>query len=457
MPAPETCVPALMLRDLGPEKFMLQVGMVGGPSQARKQFGGNMTSWTRCIRNAREQGAPDWREYPPTVSESGTYVPSSDTIADLPMPSMASERDLTAEFDAEVAKAESAKPKVAAADVKAVERSAKLVEDEPYSSSAKSKYNLPPTAFEEDVPRMFGGGVRGGAGQHPGEGGGDEDWFRYYLEATDVRETIHAVRLKCAPGKPYATLLPISDVHIGPVACAFREWTATMAWAAKHEGLYTFTLGDCLNNATLNSVEGMDLGAQVLDIMPSAAVMATALRPIADTGRLLVLSDGNHEARWVRQLGQNVSPTRFVAERLNVPYSPYSFPLVVQVGEQVYTLYIHHGTGSGQSYGHLWNTMQRFTENNRCDAAIAGHRHVRGTQERSVMRATLSEDGTWYWDPTGIQMIAIGCWLRYLPGSYARARNMPPAVLGTSLIRCYADRHLVQPLPFSIPRVGAAA
>jgi hypothetical protein len=276
------------------------------------------------------------------------------------------------------------------------------------------------------------------------------------MEATDVRERIHAVRLKCAPGKPYATLLPISDVHIGPVGCAFREIAATLTWAATKDGLYPFTLGDCLNNATLNSVEGMNLGAQLLDIMPSAAVMTQLFRPIADAGRLLVLADGNHEARWVRQLGQNVSPTQFVAERLNVPYSSSSFPMIVQVGDQTYTLYIHHGTGSGQSYGHLWNTMQRFTENNKCDAAIAGHRHVRGNQERAVMAASQDDNGVWWWSPSGIQMIAIGCWLRYVPGSYARDRNMPPAVLGTNLVRLYADKHLVQPLPFGMPKIGGA-
>jgi len=387
-----------------------------------------------------------WHDY----TETSGLREESPTIS---IPTVASETEIAAEYEAEVARAEARKLPVDRAGLKAVAQAAKLLDDDPYQPKPKSTPDLPESAQEECVPRVFGGGLVDGAARRPGGDGSDADWFTYYMEATDVRERIHQVRLRCAPGKPYATLFPIADVHIGPVGCAFREWVTTMAWAATKQGLYPFSLGDLLNNATLNSVEGMDLGAQVLDIMPAAAVMTQALRPIAEAGRLLVLSDGNHEARWVRQLGQNVSPTRFVAERLNVPYSPHPFPLVVLVGDQNYTLYIHHGTGSGQSYGHLWNTMQRFTENNRCDAAIVGHRHVRGNQERAVMTAQCGEDGEWYWNPSGIQMIAIGCWLRYLPGSYARDRNMPPAVLGTSLVRLYADRHHIQTLPFSIPKV----
>jgi hypothetical protein len=143
------------------------------------------------------------------------------------------------------------------------------------------------------------------------------------------------------------------------------------------------------------------------------------LSPLAD--RIDCLMPGNHEARIRRATGD--CPIRDVTDALDVPYVEAAALFTYKVGEQVYEVYMRHGTGMGQSLAQL--AKSGFVIG--ADIYVTGHTH---------RQAVTADD---YFCRIGGK---VGRRKRYFVSSgsfmgyerYAAERGYPPSRIGTPRI-----------------------
>lgn len=316
-------------------------------------------------------------------------------------------------------------------------------EDDLLHTDEVRKPDLPASAYEEDIPREFRGGLEGPDLPSLPSKPTAQQLFDYYLAATDLEEYVHEVRLRVVEGKRYAVVLPITDVHVGKQACNFPAFVALRQWTAERAGYYTIAFHDWTNCPTIKSPEGPDLGRQVLTVRQSIDVLAKAVE--IDRDKTILLSPGNHEHRIYRDTGQDLCPMDWIAQQTGVAYMSQAGPLICHVGTQTYVLYLAPGVGGGQTIGYLWAKLERFHQRNLVDAVLAGHDHLRAAMEDARMGIHPTEDGRHTWGPQSIHMIHAGSFVRYFPGEFARERNMRVPVSGSVAVRLYADRHDIHP------------
>lgn len=149
-----------------------------------------------------------------------------------------------------------------------------------------------------------------------------------------------------------------ADWHIGDKACNYNAIRELISVIKSKPNAYVICNGDLMNNATKTSVS--DCYAEILPPMEQLQTMCDLLEPIKD--KILVLTQGNHEARTYRTDG--IDLTALLAQQLGLydRYAREGGVLFLRVGEakknhgrnggQVcYTLYCTHGSGGGRKEG----------------------------------------------------------------------------------------------------------
>jgi len=313
----------------------------------------------------------------------------------------------------------------------------------------KLGHKLPKNAKDEDVPRVFCGGLHGGSSNKPGKLATTQELVDFYLQETNVKERIHRVRLRVVPGKEYAVLHPLSDFHMGDRECDFSRAMSLCDWIGKHEGHYMSGVGDYWQSPSTTNVRSATMGFQSLTMQQGIQVAEGLFSRLHRRGSdertaCLLLGLGNHEKTILRSTGQDICPLQWLCERMNVPYAPYDFPLQARVGDQEYLLYMHHGAGGGQTWGAHVNSLERLANNHRdADAVIMAHNHVKLAVDNGVMRVVKNPDpdGLDEYMVGNIPMFRTGSLQRYHPGGYAREKNMKPTAPGSVAIRLYGNKH----------------
>lgn len=147
-----------------------------------------------------------------------------------------------------------------------------------------------------------------------------------------------------------------SDWHVGDKACditAIREQVSTIQATPN---AYIICNGDLMNNATKTSVS--DIYSEALSPMEQLQEVCSLLNPVRD--RVLMLTQGNHEARTYRTDG--IDLTALLAKELGLydRYTKEGGVIFLRVGEDnrhakgrqvCYTIYCTHGSGGGRKEG----------------------------------------------------------------------------------------------------------
>jgi hypothetical protein len=152
-------------------------------------------------------------------------------------------------------------------------------------------------------------------------------------------------------------VLPIGDTHIGDPNFDRFALTNRLDKAMKEDTL-VFLTGDILNNGIKSSVS--DIYEEC--IAPGDEQIEYAYELFKPYKSILVgCIDGNHENRTVKDV--NISPTKYLAEKLSMPYWGIHSLLKFQLGKNEhgdlinYIFYVHHGSGGGRSRGAKANKM----------------------------------------------------------------------------------------------------
>lgn len=161
-------------------------------------------------------------------------------------------------------------------------------------------------------------------------------------------------------------IYPIADVHLGALEHSEPEWQAFLK-RVETEDAYIILAGDLINNAT-RGTKFANPFEEVLRPREAKRRMVEYLKPLAESGKLLCIVGGNHEARTARESDQDISYD--ICAKLNVEhlYRESMAFMCIGIGQRktenksqkTFSFCITHGTGGGYLTGTALNKGERF-------------------------------------------------------------------------------------------------
>lgn len=236
-------------------------------------------------------------------------------------------------------------------------------------------------------------------------------------------------------------ICPFGDMHYGSNNFNKELFIENLEWAWDNKNVYIIGMGDWLEAATRYSV-----GAGVYDQKTPTGNQLNEIvdffKPFADEGRLLGITNGNHEDRIYNATGVDV--TRVMATMLHVPYFKNGGFFKIRVGDGragiAYHIYATHGS-SGATLPH--------TKIKRCldlatfidaDIYLMGHVHDEQvlTQEYQCIdnrNKKILKRNKYF--------VLTGHYLEWTD-SYAQMKSMRPSKQGTPKVKLGQDEFRVR-------------
>ena len=189
-----------------------------------------------------------------------------------------------------------------------------------------------------------------------------------------------------------------ADWHIGDKSCDINAIKQEILNVKNDNEAYVICNGDLMNNATRSSVS--DCYAEAMSPMEQLQTICELLEQIA--GKLLLVTQGNHESRswresgvdltslWTQQLGIH---DRYVREGgvLFLRFGEYSVGRRTHndssKNRQVcYTIYCTHGSGGGRKEGGKANILADMASIVDCDIYVHSHTHLPMVMKQDFFR-----------------------------------------------------------------------
>lgn len=242
-------------------------------------------------------------------------------------------------------------------------------------------------------------------------------------------------------------IVPIADTHLGDPRADVALLNERIQYIAEHENAYAILNGDILNNAVRTGVS--DIYGERLSPMEAVQMAADTFRPIA--GKIIGITDGNHEARTYKNDGLKLG--RFIASELGIADKYASEALFIFLrfgtvsggqhetngsGEKrrvCYTIYCTHGDGGGRKEGAKAIRLADMAAIADADLYIHSHTHLpmimkQGYYRVDVRNSTISR--------VEKSFVNTGAYLDY--GGYAEAKGYKPPSLATPVITLSGSR-----------------
>ena len=178
----------------------------------------------------------------------------------------------------------------------------------------------------------------------------------------------------------------LADWHVGSKECNMEMIEKQIKAILKDKCAYVTVAGDLLNNglkqSRTNSYE------EILSVPAQKEKVYELLKPLAEAGKILCITDGNHEYRSVREVG--VSPLYDIACRLRLEdvFRPYMCLLMVQFGKCSFGRPTSKNTYFGMViHGASRNKHRKFEMTvEPLDFCVSGHTHQPEMASRGKIR-----------------------------------------------------------------------
>lgn len=203
----------------------------------------------------------------------------------------------------------------------------------------------------------------------------------------------------------------VADVHIGSKECDLDGFRAFLGRVMDDPDSFIALAGDMVDNAVTgcpSSTYGSDPEAQIEQAVE-------LLQPLADSGKILSIVSGNHEARTQRLAG--ISPAALIAYKLGVADRYRENMAFVRVNlrngnvQDTYNLLVMHGASRAKKSKFMPEGVDVF---------ISGHTHDPGIEKPA--RLIFTQKGNVVVKP--MLSITATSWLSY--GGYGAAKMYTP-------------------------------
>ena len=146
------------------------------------------------------------------------------------------------------------------------------------------------------------------------------------------------VKVDLGPSLDEIVIVPIADVHLGDAHANWKKLRELVNAIASGYDTFTILNGDLIDNAIKASVG--DIYSANLSPMDQMEEIIKIIQPLADAGKILAITTGNHEARTYKHTGIDVS--RHIAHRLGLEdrYAPENYVLFVSFGQPLSLIHI---------------------------------------------------------------------------------------------------------------------
>lgn len=222
-------------------------------------------------------------------------------------------------------------------------------------------------------------------------------------------------------------IVPITDVHLGNRQTNVEYFKAFVKYILETPNCYTILNGDLAETATKISV-GKGHFEESINLPEQLEGLKQILMPLAKAGKILGIGPGNHEERVANMIG--INPMSMLAEKLDVPYFGYQGFFFFNLGEQSYSMVVHHGAGGGGSTGAKANASERM--NKVCanaDVYFSGHTHAKMYHPDKIF--IFDEKGSLV--PKIRHYIVGGSFVEYF-GGYPEMKALSPSITGLTRI-----------------------
>lgn len=234
------------------------------------------------------------------------------------------------------------------------------------------------------------------------------------------------------PNIDSADLLVIADLHIGDPLVQMQAIKARIDYAVQHDNAYVILNGDLIDNATKTSIG--DIYGSIHSPQQAIDKAVELLKPLAQAGKILCITDGNHERRTYRNDG--ISPTRVIADRLGITdrLAETSACLHLAVGKQQYTVYCTHGSGGGRMISGKMLKLDRLADVCDADIYIMSHVHQPGAYRRGYYRVKAGKS-------TLVEKLFVLTAATLGYGGYADLAGMQPPAVTNPIITLSGTQH----------------
>lgn len=250
---------------------------------------------------------------------------------------------------------------------------------------------------------------------------------------------INRQELALKKGKDYAEVLFCGDWHIG-YPTSLREKVQEELDYCLQKKIYVLLMGDLMEAGLRDSV-GTSVYEQILNPEAQVEMVIEMLEPLARAGLVLGIHEGNHERRLTKATG--VSPVKYWARSLKVPYLGDACWSLWRVGKRTYKAYTLHGVSAARFLYTKAKALEDIARNVCPSAHIVAMGHVHENMVWSEQYQDISLKRKKVVQPKRT-LILTGHYLAY-DKSYAQAKGMGLGKTGSPKIKIYAERHDVHP------------
>lgn len=223
-----------------------------------------------------------------------------------------------------------------------------------------------------------------------------------------------------------------ADVHLGDMLLDGNLLKERISYCEEKENCIVILNGDICNAAVKNSVS--DVYSESIRPMEQLKTAERLFKKLADQGKLVLITDGNHERRIYRNDGIDMSA--LIAAQLGVPYSPGAAVIFLRFGKEIshcrrilYTIYCAHGGGGGSKIGGKANRLLSMAESIDCDVYVHSHVHEPLIVKRAFYRVNAPNSSVQRVDRLFINTAA---YLDY--GGYAEQAELPAGSKATPVV-----------------------
>jgi len=237
------------------------------------------------------------------------------------------------------------------------------------------------------------------------------------------------------PDKDDIEIYAIGDLHLGAEEHREKEWKQFCGSFLEKPNAYLFICGDMMNNAVKMSVS--NVYAEKIPPSTQKRVLAEQLAPLAEAGRILAATGGNHEWRSKKEVDDDMMLD--VCSKLNIEdvYRRDACFVKIVLGNRkqhnhhAFIIAMTHGAGGGIYTGASVNRSERWAQAiDGIDVLIAGHTHKAHTTKPMKLRVDPYHDLV---VPKPYYVVNVGSWMDY--GGYAMRKMLIPSSPALQVIK----------------------
>ena len=235
----------------------------------------------------------------------------------------------------------------------------------------------------------------------------------------------------------------VADVHLGDPLCDIKLLKETIKHISEKDNRFCILNGDIFNTAIKTSVSFDYKGLSPMEELQLAVEL---FKPLADSGKILGVTSGNHENRISKETSLDMTRLFCIELGIEDKYCGTAGYLFLHFGEKevgrkapmCYTLYFTHGYGGGTTVGSKANKLTKLSGVILADVIAMSHLHQKLKTEDSIF---VPEYGNQVVKQKEIHYVMNNSFLDY--GGYGEQMGLKPTTKALTKVTLNGKKRVI--------------